>query len=94
MTKREQAKQIFQTLLDSGKLGKFTRMDIDKAIMKALFVRDARSLNNWFNLLWRLEYFTQPAPGVYDLNFEALVLLEVPLPLQVDPKQRRLTNSL
>ena len=84
--KREQ----IQTLLESNtKIGYYSRSDIEKAITISRGL-DPRTVKNWFSFLWKLEYFTQPEVGVYRLNLEKVASLEVPLPFQIDPKQKRL----
>ena len=70
-----------QTLLDKGKI-QFSRAEIESAIVKTLLVADQRSIDNWFNLIWRLEYFTQPRVGVYQVFFENLRELDVVVDLQ------------
>lgn len=90
VNKREQIKEIIQTLLESNtKIGYYSRSDIEKAITISRGL-DPRTVKNWFSFLWKLEYFTQPEVGVYRLNLEKVAALEVPLPFQIDPKQKRL----
>ena len=90
VNKREQIKEIIQTLLESNtKIGYYNRGDIEKAITISRGL-DPRTVKNWFSFLWKLEYFTQPEVGVYRLNLEKVAALEVPLPFQIDPKQKRL----
>jgi hypothetical protein len=90
VNKREQIKEIIQTLLESNKeIGYYSRGDIEKAITICRGL-DPRTVKNWFIFLWKLEYFTQPEAGVYRLNLEKVTALEVPLPFQIDPKQKRL----
>jgi hypothetical protein len=91
MTKPEMVKQILQKLLDSNKsIGYYHKEEIEKAIMESRGVLDQRAINNWFAYLWKLDYFTQPKQGIYNLNLAKIQELELPLPFQIDPKQRRL----
>lgn len=84
-------KEILRKLLDSNKtVGYYGKEDIEKAIMESRGVLDQRAINNWFSYLWKLDYFTQPKHGVYQLNLSKIQELELPLPFQIDPKQRRL----
>ena len=90
VNKREQIKEIIQTLLESNtKIGYYSRSDIEKAITISRGL-DPRTVKNWFSFLWKLEYFMQPEVGVYRLNLEKVAALEVQLPFQIDPKQKRL----
>jgi hypothetical protein len=89
VVKTEIIKQILQNLLDIKKVGYYTRADIEKAIMLSRGV-DKRTIQNWFDVLWKLEYFLQPQPGVFNLNLEKVVALEVKIPPQIDMKQKRL----
>lgn len=82
-------REILEKMLDM-KLPCYTRSDIEKAIMSTRMVVDQRTLNNWFQFLWKLEYLTQPEPSVYTLNWTKVAELELPVPLEFDPKQRRL----
>ena len=89
MNRKEQTKEIIQKLLDTKKLGYFTKSDIEKAIM---FCRglDPRTIQNWFNFLWKFEYILQPEPNIYHLNIVKIGELEVKIPPQIDTKQTRL----
>ena len=81
--KAEDIKAILQKLLAQNRTSGFTRNDIDKAIIKTKLVADQRSIDNWFNLLWKLEYLQQPNPGQYQLNLsEILQNLEVKVPIE------------
>jgi hypothetical protein len=60
------------------KLNNYTYDDIAKAIMICRGV-DNRTINQWFNALWKLEYLLQPSLGVYSLNLEKIAELEIPL---------------
>ena len=51
---------------------------------------DKRSIENWFNILWKFEILLQPEPKVYALNVAKVSELEISLPPKIDPKQRRL----
>jgi len=87
--KTEVIKQILQNLLETKKFGYYTRVDIEKAIMQSRGV-DKRTIQNWFDALWKLEYFLQPQPGIFNLNLEKVVGLEVKVSPQIDLKQKRL----
>lgn len=92
MKKREQLRKIVQQLLDLGRF-RYTRQDLDDAVLRGLMVTDQRTFDRWFNLLWKLEFLLQPERGVYVLNVERVVQLEVNLPCEVDPAQRRLNSE-
>jgi hypothetical protein len=51
---------------------------------------DKRTIKTWFDALWKLEYLTQPQPGVFNLNVNKIAKLELPAPRQIDLKQKRL----
>ena len=89
MVKTEVIKEILQNLLETKKVGYYTKQDIEKAIMQSRGV-DKRTIQNWFNMLWKLEYFVQPEPGIFNLNLEKIVDLEVKVSPQPDMKQKRL----
>jgi len=92
MNKKEQVKEIIKALLDNcNHLGYYRKAEIEKAIMLCRG-SDNRTIRNWFKFLWRLEYFIQPHPHVYQLNMERIVDLEISIPIQIDPKQRRLED--
>ena len=76
MNKQAKLKNIIENLLSKGKT-QFTREEIDTAIIKELYVSDQRSLDNWFRLMWKLEYFTQPSAGVYKLFFPNIQNLDI-----------------
>lgn len=92
VNKREQITKIIQELLTKNKLAGFTETEIKGAISTARMVADPRTLDNWFRLLWRLGYYTQTGFNCFDLNLQVIGELEVKLPVEVDPKQRRLFN--
>jgi hypothetical protein len=68
VSKKESITEIIQQILRTKQSTQFTKEDIELAIMKAQFVIDRRSINNWFNVLWKLQYLEQPQPGKYCLN--------------------------
>ena len=92
MKKREQIKKIFKELLKKNKLAGFTEEEIKIAISTAKIVADPRTIDNWFQLLWRLGYYEQAGFNYWTLNPTQIAELEVKLPVQVDPKQRKLFN--
>jgi len=77
-------KEILQIILNQKGMGTFTRNDIDKAIMNTRGM-DPRTLENWFNYLWKLEYIRQPDPGVYVLNFCEVSKLDIHVDKSVLP---------
>jgi len=90
--KLEQIKEVVTNILvDKRLINKYSKKDIEKAIMRSRGF-DKRTVNSWFNALWNLNYLLQPEPNVYSLNFSKLVELEVPLPIQLDPKQAKLSR--
>ncbi len=89
--KQEEIKEIVTCLVDRKLINKYSKKDIEKAIMLSRGF-DKRTVNTWFNALWDLDYILQPEPNVYSLNFAKLTELEVPLPLQYDPKQAKLSR--
>lgn len=80
-------KQIIQTLINTRGL-QFTRGDIDKAVMENRGW-DQRTMLNWFNYLWKMEYIQQPSPGIFQLNLNKITCLEVKLP----PNQTQLVGN-
>lgn len=69
-------KQILESLLKTGRL-KHSRADIEGAIRKTLWLIDNRSVENWFNLLWKQEFIIQPEPGAYLLNLQKAAVLDL-----------------
>jgi len=89
----EVIKQILTMLLDKNKnVGYYTREDIDTAILLARGLVDPRSRNKWWNYLWKAGYFTQSQLGIYHLELEKVVALELKCPIQIDKNQRRLAS--
>jgi hypothetical protein len=92
MTKPQQIKEVLQTLIEQNKeVGYYHKKDIEKAIM-ACRGGDERTLKNWFRLLWTLEYFLQPQPGIYHLNLSMITKLELKTTIQITPQQKRLVE--
>ena len=90
MTKQEQIREIIVQLLAQNRdIGYYSKPDIERAIMTCRGC-DLRTINNWFNYLWKLEYFIQPQLGIYHLNLNMIQTLELKPPIQIDPKQRKL----
>ena len=90
MNKKENVTKIIQTLLNTKQPNTYRKEEIEQAIRVAKWTVDQRTIENWFTLLWKLGFLHQDSPGVYGLNIERVAELEVQLPLDVDPKQRRL----
>ena len=78
LNKKEQIVEILKNLLKrtDGKF-QFWKHDIEDAIIECRGC-DKRTLRNWWNYLWRMDYFTQPKPGVFVLNVDKLLELECP----------------
>lgn len=74
MTKKETIKQILTSLNPEKK---YTKQEIEATISKTSFALDKRTLNNWFMLLWRLNYLIQLEPSIYIVNLVETVKLEV-----------------
>ena len=90
--KKEKVKEILRTLLTSTqKNSGFHRIEIEKAIKKALWLHDKRAIADWFDLMFSLELFEQPKPDCFVLCWPQLVELDVSLP-DIDVNQRRLSN--
>ncbi len=93
MNKQQKIKNILtQLLLKTKKNGNFSRYEIESAIQVVLLAADERTINNWFNLLWKLEIFEQPIQGRYNLCWDHIVQLEVAVPIDLDSNQKRLNN--
>lgn len=90
--KQDDIKAIIQYLLDTKNVGCFTRNEVEKAIIKVKMIVDKRAVENWFNLLWKLEYLIQPSPKVFALNFAEIAELDVELPLPIN--QETLDNHV
>ena len=87
LNKKEQVKAILKELLDrtQGKL-QFGKDDLEKAIMSCRGC-DKRTLKNWVEYLWKLEYINQPLPQYYEINIVKASELELEIP---DLKQTHL----
>jgi hypothetical protein len=94
MKKQERIREVIEYLITSGKFNRFQKRDIEKAIIVCRQPLDERTRDNWFRLLWQLEYIVQPECGFYMLNIPKIQELEVKLPVEVDPKQRRLPSLI
>jgi hypothetical protein len=90
MKRREVIREILTKLISQPNLNNYSREDIEQAIRVTRWTVDQRTIDNWFTLLWKLNFFTQPKPGRYSLNLSNLVELDISLPCLVDPKQQRL----
>lgn len=92
MNKKQKLKAILeQLIMKTRKTGSFSKNEIERAIQVSLMAADERTIANWFDLLWKLEFFEQPTPNLYNLNWERIVDLEVARPVDLDVSQRRLT---
>ena len=90
VNKENEVKEILSELMNQKKkVGCYSQKDIETAIM-ACRGSDGRTIRNWWRYLWRLDYFIQTQPDIYQMNLEKVVALEMPIPLHVDPKQRKL----
>lgn len=93
MNKKQKIKYILQELFEhTKKTSHFSKYEIERAIRVTLYLTDNRPIQNWYDLLWSLELFVQPTQGCFDMNWERVVELEIALPLELDPNQRRLSN--
>jgi len=90
MKKQEKIREIIESLLASEKFNNFNKTDIENAIKDCRQPLDQRTIDNWFQFLWQHEYIIQPKFRIYALNITKIQELEVKLPQEVDPKQRRL----
>lgn len=87
MNKKEQVTEILKELFKK-KSNHYHKTDIENAIITCRGL-DPRTLKNWWNYLWRLGFFEQPSKDKYILNYNRLSELEMPTPLECDPKQAR-----
>jgi hypothetical protein len=72
-------KEILERIIEqTNKLTNLSKTEIDKAIILSRGI-DPRTITNWFNALWKLEYLTQPMPGSYSINLEKAIGLEIPI---------------
>lgn len=88
--KQEDLKGILQKLIET-KITGLNRREIEKAIIQVKLVADQRAIDNWFNLMFRLEYFSQPKPDFYCLNLSEIAKLDIDVP---DVKQERLDVNI
>lgn len=87
MNKKPQVIEILKVLFNK-KSNSYHKHEIENAIMLCRGV-DPRTQKNWFNYLWKLGFFEQPAKDKFTLNYSRLAELEMPTPLECDPKQAR-----
>ena len=93
MVKKQWVKEILENLINSKKeLGSYSKREIENAILECRG-SDPRTISNWFNVLWRLDYISQVRVGAFYLNFDKIAALEIKLPSEVDSAQRRLRLS-
>ena len=78
LNKREsQLRDVLSAILTETKGNlQFRKSQFDKAVMTQGY-RDKRTLNNWWDFLWKLEYITQSDPGQYQLSVKKLLELEL-----------------
>jgi len=94
---KEIVAEILEKLLSRNKRREnyFTREDVDTAITE---VRgsDRRTLTNWFNVLWKLEYLHQPSINIFSINTKKAVELELVcrVPPEYSKGQQRLREFL
>ena len=70
-------KEILERILEErNKVTNLSKSEIEKAIILSRGV-DSRTIRNWFNTLWKLEYLTQPKAGSYNLNLVKVSQLEI-----------------
>jgi hypothetical protein len=94
VNKKEKIKAILtQLLAKTKKTNRFSRYEIEHAIQTILLAADQRTISNWFELLWNMEFFAQPIVGKYDICWDKLVDLEIGRPAEIDPNQRRLPTN-
>ena len=89
INKEEEIKQILSDLLATKK-GYFSREDIEKSIIRCRGCIDKRTVGSWFTFLWKMEYFVQPQPHIYNLNLQKVADLELAPIKQIDKLQKRL----
>ena len=73
--------------MKQGRTENFTKNDVDKAVLRALWLNDQRSFDRWFHFLFSMEFIVQPKPGHYRLTSKILEL-----DVNVEEEQRRLFN--
>jgi len=90
MKREETIRAILEKLISGNRQigNRYSRDDIDKAIITVRGV-DQRTRDNWFNVLWKLDYLLQPEKGWYSLNLSHLSELE----LKVAPPRPFLKNQ-
>lgn len=71
MKNDEKIKLILSELRQTGKT-LYTKREIDRAIQRSLLVVDERTLDKWFDFLFRLEYLEQSKLGYYSLVGESV----------------------
>ena len=92
MNRQKCIREILENLINTNRqLGYYTKDDIEKSIIRCRGF-DQRTIDNWFKVLWRLEYLLQPEPGIFHLNLSKVAELELPVKpsAQVDSRQARL----
>jgi len=72
-------REILERIIkQTNKLTDLSKNEIEKAIIFCRGV-DPRTIQNWFNVLWKLEYLEQPTLGFYSLNLEKAIALDIPV---------------
>jgi hypothetical protein len=87
MNRKEQVIEILKELFKK-KANHYHKHEIETAIITCRGL-DPRTLKNWWAYLWRLGFFEQPSKDKFILNYNRLAELEMPTPLECDPKQAR-----
>ena len=88
VNKKPQVIEIINELFKTQK-NYYYKNDVEKAIMICRGA-DARTRQNWWHYMWQLGFFQQPEQGKYVFDYARLAELELPLPLESDPKQAKL----
>ena len=92
MNKETTIRLILKRLIeDSNKVTDLSRSEVDKAIIFCRGV-DPRTVQNWFNVLWKFEYLVQPVPERYSLNLEKAASLDLPIESTLTHKLERWTG--
>jgi len=94
MVKKEIIKEILENLINqNNRIGYYTKEQIEKAIIQCRGA-DPRTIQSWFNALWKLQYLIQPQPNVFNINIDKIVDLELEhkIPIQIDKKQTKLSS--
>ena len=92
MVIREWLKELVETILKEGTRQGNSKSQIETIINKCRGM-DKRTIQNWFNALWKLGYLIQSRSNLYFVDVTKACELEIVLPLSASLEEGTLTHT-